>query len=467
MCVCAVAVAWCSPAAAQIGGSLDVPQTRLAPSGQSLGIGGLPASPPYAVGGPITGPASSGSLFDPYSGGPAGGYVSPAQSPSGFFGAPATVAPQGGLFGTIAPSPIGAPAFGGGGFGAPGFGGSVNQPPPLFGSTPILGGSATAIPSTGFGGPVLNSPGAYGAPTGYGYAPSAFPSGAPSTLFPGGLFGNASSFSPNFNPYRLIQRARFRHTFLFGNEDPDALQVNDTDVAFAFAFPRFFASTQPLFITPSFSLHQWDGPLASTGADLPGNAYSAFVDFAWASDPNRIVGAELGASVGSYSEFDVFRSDSLRVRGKGLGTFRLTPATTFKLGVYYYDRVKIKLLPAGGLLWRPNPFTKVDLFFPQPKISRFVSTVGTNDVWWYLSGDYGGGSWTIDRDDGRSDQVDYNDIRLMMGFEWGTTPQLRAGSRTAFFEFGYVADRELVYRNNPQDDIGLDDTWMIRLGLGY
>ena len=34
-------------------------------------------------------------------------------------------------------------------------------------------------------------------------------------------------------------------------------------------------------------------PSDSTGADLPGSAYSAFLDFGWQSDPNRIIGADL------------------------------------------------------------------------------------------------------------------------------------------------------------------------------
>jgi len=420
---------------------------------------------------PVTSPPPP--QFDPYAGGPASGYAAPGSTVpfnSGSYGTPGSVLPQGGFFPPATPPQAA--------YGTPTYGGLANQPPPLFGGgggggfggslwgggNP-LGGSPVMVPPSGYAGPAFSGPPVMASP--YGYPPSAFPNAAPSTLFPGGLFGSATSYSSNFDPYRLIQRGRFRHAFIFDGDDPDALEINDTDVAFAFAFPRFFFSDQPLFVAPSFSLHLWDGPNASTGADLPASAYSAFLGLAWQSNPTRIIGAELAVDVGVFSEFDVMRSESLRVRGKGLGTFRITPASTLKLGVYYYDRVDVKMLPAGGIFWRPNPFTKVDLFFPQPKFSRFVSTVGTKDVWWYLAGDYGGGSWTIDRDDGREDQVDINDIRLMLGFEWGQSDRIRAGLRTWFFEFGYVADRELVYRNNPGDNLSLDDTWMVRLGLGY
>lgn len=457
--VCMTVLIACEAGGQTAGGSLDVPQTRLTPLGGPVaptgaGVGQTYAAPPtHSIPPP---------QFDPYAGAPASGYISPAT--------PSATIPPGGFFAPATP-----PAAS---YGTPAYGGLANQPPPLFGNggglfggVSPLGGSPTVIPPSGYAGPGFAGS-AYASPPAYGYPQStypqtAFPNSAPSTLFPGGLLGATPTYSPAFDPYRLIQRGRFRHAFIYDDKDPNALEINDTDFALAFAFPRFFFSNEPLYVAPSFSLHQWDGPRADTGADLPANAYSAFLGLAWQSDPNQIVGAEIAMDVGVFSEFDVMRSDSLRIRGKGLGTFRLTPASTFKLGVYYYDRVDVKLLPAGGIFWRPNPFTKVDIFFPQPKFSRFVSTVGTQDVWWYIAGDYGGGSWTIDRDDGRADQVDINDIRLMLGFEWGQSDRIRAGLRTWFFEFGYVADRELVYRYNGQDNLSLDDTWMVRLGVGY
>lgn len=468
------------------GQSLDVPQTRLTPLG-----GGFSAPTPNSLApnnfapnnfAPATIPNNAGGLsgslgpFDPYAGGPATGMIAPgtsfpAPTTSGLFGGQLSsgpaMPPSGGFFAPATPNA--------GTFGGPVYGGLANQPPPIIGGgavgsgflggSPTLGGPAVIVPPGAYGGPTFGGPSV--APNPYAIPSAGLPATAPSTLFPGGLFATTNSFNPNFNPYRLIQRGRFRHTFLSGGDGADDLETNDTDVALAFAFPRFLFSQQPLFVIPAFSLHLWDGPNASTNADLPANAYSAFLGFAWQSDPNQILGAELAVDVGVFSEFEIARSDSVRVRGKGLGTFRLTPASTLKLGVYYYDRVDVKLLPAGGLFWRPNPFTKVDLFFPQPKFSRFISTVGTQDVWWYIAGDYGGGSWTIDRDDGREDQVDINDIRLTLGMEWGRSDLIRAGQRTWFFEFGYVGDRQIVYRNNSQDNLSLDDTWMFRLGIGY
>ena len=191
------------------------------------------------------------------------------------------------------------------------------------------------------------------------------------------------------------------------------------------------------------------------------------MDVGWQSDPNQIFSTELGVRVGAFTDFDTFNSDSIRVLGKALAHFRLSPVSTFKLGVYYVDRNKVKLLPAAGILWQPNPFTRLDLFFPRPKISRYWRTVGTRDVWWYLSGDYGGGAWTVSRRDGSEDNVDINELRAMFGMEWGSSDLLRAGRRTAFMEIGYAFDREIEYRNNPLDNIDPDDGIVFRLGIGY
>ena len=93
--------------------------------------------------------------------------------------------------------------------------------------------------------------------------------------------------------------------------------------------------------------------------------------------------------------------------------------------------------------------------------------MGLYDVWWYISADYGGGSWTIKRDGGGNDQVDINDIRVVGGVEWGLPERMTIGMRTAFFEFGWVGNRELYYRYNKVDNLSLGNTWMVRLGVGY
>lgn len=395
-----------------------------------------------------------------------------------------------------------------------------NNPP--MGGYPAYNGISPNLPGAGQSGTIgtfQNNPPGYG-------QPGVYPNSAPSALFPNsgaypsggynngggtvfgnmynGIFGSSAGgyggtygqpaypvlpqnsgngyFNPNaWNPQgaafngaggmpqylRLFQGPRFREAYLYGNNDFDALSINDSDFSVGIAIPNFLYSTQPLYLLPSFSLHQWSGPRAPSTADLPALAYSAFLDSGWQSDPARILGAELGLRVGMFSDFNTGISDSLRIQGRAIGRVRVTPKVTLKGGVVYLDRVRVKLLPAGGVLWQPNPDTRFDLFFPEPKLAHYLATVGTSDTWWYVGGYYGGGSWTVKRDSGIKESIDINDIRLVLGLEWGRNDQMRDGRRVGFLEAGYVFNRELIFKETPLDNLDLQDTFMIRAGIGY
>ncbi len=284
-----------------------------------------------------------------------------------------------------------------------------------------------------------------------------------------GWFNNSST--PLWNSgqpsvIRFFQGIRFRHTWLAGDDQPASLEINDSDVSVFFAIPRFFGSTQPLYIVPSYSSHLWEGPATAT-ADLPGSAYSAFLDLGWQTDPIRTFGLETGLRLGVFTDYETFNSESFRIMGKLLGRIRLTPTSVGRIGAYWMDRDRIKLLPAGGITWTPNPDTRFDLFFPEPKLSHYLATVGRTDMWWYTTGYLGGGSWTITRADGAEDSVDIYDIRVMGGLEFGRNDLLRAGQRNAFVEAGYAFNRELIYRIRPQDNLELEESFVLRAGIGY
>ncbi len=266
--------------------------------------------------------------------------------------------------------------------------------------------------------------------------------------------------------FRLIQGPRLRQTYVSGGEGADEVGIDDTETSVAVVFPSFLWSTQPLYILPSFGLHLFDGP-AGPPSDLPSKVYDAFIAAGWQSDPNQILGAELGLAIGAFTDFDTFNDDSIRYMGSALGKLRITPTATLKAGVMYLDRNEVKLIPAGGILWQPGPYTRFDITFPNPKLSRYLSTIGTQDLWGYVSGEFGGGSWTITRTNGLEDSIDINDIRLIVGLEWGLSDYIRSGRRTGFIEGGWVTERRLRYRLSPADDVDLDDAFMVRAGFGY
>lgn len=282
--------------------------------------------------------------------------------------------------------------------------------------------------------------------------------------------GNNFNYGTN-QVIRLFQGPRFRHTWLpgtdgFGSKKPTSLETNDSDISLVFAIPNFLNSSRPLYVIPSYSQHGWDGP-SKPGSDLPGAAFSGFLDAGWETNPQQTLGVELGVRVGIFSAFDAVNSESIRIQGKALGRLRLTPTATLRAGVFYLDRNKIKLLPAGGILWVPNQDTRFDLFFPEPKLAHYVATLGNSDVWWYLSGYYGGGAWTIKQTDGTNDEIDINDIRVMLGLEFGKSDQIRQGFRLGFIEAGYAFNRELLYRVRSASSLELDNSFVLRAGFAY
>ncbi|MCC9643505.1 hypothetical protein LOC71_14565 [Rhodopirellula sp. JC740] len=519
-------------------GYAETPQTNMAPI-QSPGMGGSPygsggVAPPPAVGGtanpapnggygssiysspnfatpppPGTAPVS-GSLFDPYASASSApnSFAVPQYTPStppgttaplGYPTASAGTAgayppasgnaayPNGGLLNGIFSGdlfrsssttvPYQGGTIQGSGFNT-GYGGGTAVP---YSAGSIYAGAPPAYPGTGMAYSGASPyAGATVPPAGLDPYPSAaYPSGSPSTLFPGGISGTPNSLFPSgfssaeaISAYKLLHGPRLRHTFISGGDGATDLGYNQTDASIGFAFPNFLFSTRPLFVVPSFSLYLFDGPATPPTVPtrmLPSNAYAASLDFGWQTDPNQMIGAELGVRVGAYTDFDTFNSDSIRVLGKGLASFRLTPTSTFKAGVYYLDRLDVKLLPAGGWLWQPDPYTRFDIYFPEPKLAKYWRTIGTRDVWWYLAGEYGGDSWTLSDSllaaDG--ERVDINQINVMFGFEWGQTQLLRSGQRSGFIEAGVSFDRELLYEQSIEGNTNLDEAFILRAGIGY
>ncbi|MFN5322580.1 MAG: hypothetical protein ACK493_01270 [Planctomycetota bacterium] len=261
----------------------------------------------------------------------------------------------------------------------------------------------------------------------------------------------------------LFQHLRFRQNWIIGGDDPADLQILDSQLSTTLVWPTFLGAVMPLRISPGFDLHLWDGPdSAITGFDLPAKAYSAYVNFDFVSDIRRPAGLEVNFTAGIYTDGDNISSESWRFTGVGLGWFRLSPTNVLKLGVEYYDRIDLKMLPAVGFFLQPNNDLKIDLYFPRPRLLHRFPPRGNTEVWGYVGQEYGAGSWTIERLAGFDDQVDINDKRVVFGLEWKNP---RGG--TGFLEGGYVWDRAILYRSNPPDKLENSDSFMLRTGFAF
>jgi hypothetical protein len=377
-----------------------------------------------------------------------------------------------------------APGYAAPPYGAPAYG-SV-APPASSGGIFSVPPGATAVPygaPPAYGAPpvVAAPPGYY--PPGY-YAPDPRFAQGPSSIFPPSNYSNPY---PNGQQYygnsqggvseytKFIQGISFEHTWLAGDDGTD-LDQNDSDIAVTFALPVFPNPKNPLYISPGFGLHLWAGPQQpeSGSADLPANAYDAYIDATWRPQFSEAFGMELAIRPGIYTTFDSVNAQSIRIQGRGLAFIRMSPTWQVAIGAVYLDRLDIKLLPAGGLIWTPSEKARYEILFPKPKLAHYLYTSGMNTEWWiYATGEYGGGSWTIDRVGGFDDQIDINDIRVSIGLEFKPTQAIdasAAGGRrnyVGYFEAGYVFEREILYRSKSPPEFNLPETFMLRAGLRF
>ncbi|MEC9091165.1 MAG: hypothetical protein VX438_00565 [Planctomycetota bacterium] len=258
---------------------------------------------------------------------------------------------------------------------------------------------------------------------------------------------------------RVVQEVHFRHTWLEGS-NANEVNVHDAELGLTLNWPNFLGSGEPLQISPTFIFHFWDGPQTPSTRFLPSRAYSTFLAGAWSTPTNRNFGGEIVTSLGVYTDFNTFNNRSLRVKGTGLGWIRLTPTMTFKFGVSYLNRLDIKLLPVGGLAWKPSENMELELYFPNPKIKYSLPQIGNTELSAYLTANYGGDSWTIGRLSGFSDQVDMIDLRVLGGIEFVGFRGFRG-----FLEAGYAFNREIIYRVDPTENLNLSDSAIVRAGF--
>jgi hypothetical protein len=320
----------------------------------------------------------------------------------------------------------------------------------------------------------------YGAPPPPSVVGAPYPS-SPATATGSTLFENGStpqwSNSATYNQLnpdgtvqrlqRFLQQISLEHTYLYGDHGPGDLAINRTEMAATFGVPIFYNPHTPLLITPGFAFNWLEGPIGPD-ADLPPRVYDAYLDTAWYPRFSPMLGADLGVRTGVWTDFKAVNSDSIRILGRGLGIITLSPRMDLLAGVWYIDRNDIKLLPAGGVHWKPNTEWDAYLVFPNPKVRKRFVNIGSSQWWWYVAGEYGGGRWTVERDPagvamGADDDIDINDIRVIGGFEWETQTQARG-----HVEAGYVFNREIIYDGTRlPPSFNLDDTFMIRLGFDF
>jgi hypothetical protein len=234
----------------------------------------------------------------------------------------------------------------------------------------------------------------------------------------------------------------------FGDgSDPEDLGGTELEAFVTVALPAPIKEW-PLLITPAIHTTLLDGP---TITDLPPRLYFAYVDFMWV--PTIVHRWTLVAAVAPsvYGDFD---ANEFRLTGKALVLYDWVPdRLQVVAGVLYLNRENVQLLPAGGVIWRPAEWARLEILFPKPKLAvRYNVGPGFED-WLFSTAEFGGNSWPIERASGLDDTVTYLDYRLLVGME----RKLDGGAGWRL-EAGYVFGRSIEFTSglgnfDPQDTV--------------
>lgn len=242
---------------------------------------------------------------------------------------------------------------------------------------------------------------------------------------------------------------------------PDEDDLGFTDVSLSATVGLPFPTRRfPLLITSSFEVKYLDG---QDTPDLPPRLYSTFMQFRWLPKLSDYWRLDIGVAPGVYSDFEIDDDDAFRLTGRGLGILTWSESLLIAFGVLYLDRPDVKLLPVGGIIWTPSDDWKFEVIFPRPKFAHriYYDEVYCEEYWNYLSAEFGGDSWSIERADLTQDRVVLRDYRVMLGLERKIT-----GGIGTFIEAGYVFGRIVEYQS-ATPDYEPDDTFLLRAGARY
>jgi hypothetical protein len=263
-----------------------------------------------------------------------------------------------------------------------------------------------------------------------------------------------------------FQKLSFVNTYLprFGGEDGFGIYGVELTSVWGIPCPT---TNAPLVITPGFGTQWLDGP---AGLNVPPQLHEVYTEFRWLPKLGDRFRVDIAVQPSYNSDWEGSSDRAVRIMGHGSAIFDWTPHFQIVLGCAYLDRPDIELLPIAGFIWTPDRDVEYRLVFPAPKISwrvwdNSVPTIQpprpTTDLWLYLAGELGGGTWAIRHSDGESDLMSYSDIRVFLGLE--TKSLTLIGSQ---IEIGYVFHR-YIRLTSTNDNFDVADTLMVRAALNY
>lgn len=241
-------------------------------------------------------------------------------------------------------------------------------------------------------------------------------------------------------------------------ESYDSMSMHDLTAQATFAVPPFLHGT-PLLLTPFYNGHLLSGPEI---VDAPPRLMDTGLEVRWMNQLTPDWGVDVAVSPSWWSDGQNNSRDAVRVTGRVLAAYTWSERTQVIAGVVYLDRADVSILPAFGLLITPDEATRWELVMPRPRYAkRLLGATETRETWAYIGGEFGGGSYAVERASGADDVLTYSDYRLVIGLDRKNFAGI--STRT---EFGYVFGRALEY-TSTQQSTHLDDNLLWRLEVSY
>ena len=239
-------------------------------------------------------------------------------------------------------------------------------------------------------------------------------------------------------------------SFAYIPRTKNGLGVIEGGTGLYFAFPceafRNGNINQGVFrLTPTFNYTNFSKPKDRTFSPfIPKNVFDAGLATSFSLAVNDLE-ATVEVQGGIASEFRKITGKSFYLRGRAEGSLPVDDERKTRIlgGVAYYNRIKFKILPVAGVVWKPNANNEIRLVFPDPRWGHFLVRNNGTDWWFFVSGDLGGGRWLMTDVNHpvkgkKSFNIDYNDYRVTTGLVFDC-PQGFKGS----FEVGGAFGREL------------------------
>lgn len=147
---------------------------------------------------------------------------------------------------------------------------------------------------------------------------------------------------------------------------------------------------------------------------------------------------------GLFTDFENLDDDAFAITVLALGSYQFNPTFSAAAGVYYSrDLGEDRLLPALGLIWKPDPRWNIGLTFPRAS----VAYAPTDE--WLLSvyAAPGGSGWSVtDEATGQNRRLDYQSWRAAIGAEYQFT-KVGPAKLWAFIAGGWQFGQELQLRD--------------------